>query len=85
MTKKEKIKWLSLLKVKYGNVIPLFTDVKDIRDNLEMYGAVAGLASKGFLYYGYELVIDDEGIAHPFERGYRFTSKAIELLEEASK
>ena len=87
MTKlqKHRAKWLSLLKVKYGRVVPLFTDVADITGNLEMYSAVAELAAKGYLHYGHEVVVDDEGISHPFERGYRFTDKAIKLLEEASK
>lgn len=87
MTKlqKHRAKWLALLKVRYNGVIPLFDDIKDITDNIDMYVAVAELSAKGYLKYGYEYVEDDEGISHPSERGYRFTDKAVKLLEEANK
>jgi hypothetical protein len=87
MTKlqKRRAKWLALLKVRYNTVIPLFDDVNDITEDLAMYTAVAELAAKGYLKYGYEYVEDDEGIRHPSERGYRFTDKGMKLLEEANK
>lgn len=82
---KKLAKHLSLAKLRYGDVIPLFTDVNEIKDNLAMYSAIADAAAKGYLQYGYDTIIDDEGIPHPFERGYRFTDKGLKLLEEASK
>lgn len=87
MTKlqKHRAKWLALLKVRYNEVIPLFDEVKDITENIDMYVAVAELSAKGYLKYGYEYVEDDEGLKHPYDRGYRFTDKAVKLLEEANK
>ena len=78
-------KQLVLAKLKYGDVIPLLTGVDEIKDNLAFYSAIVEAAAKGYLQYGYDVVVDDEGISHPFERGYRFTAKGLKLLEEVSK
>lgn len=78
-------KQLVLAKLKYGDVIPLTTNVDEIKDNLTLYNAVAEAAAKGYLRYGHEIVEDDEGLRHVFQRGYRFTAKGLALLEEVAK
>lgn len=83
MTKKQIREELSKLKLQFGDgKIPMVTEIKICKENVSLIETIVELASKKYLEYRPSVIIeDDEGIPHRFERGYRMTQKAIDLLE----
>ena len=86
MTKHEIAMELATLKLTYSDgLVPLMGVFPVTKEDIEYRNVVGKLIDKGYLYYMYDEVTDDEGIVHGFKRGYRLTVKAHKLLEEKAK
>ncbi len=86
MTKHEIAMELATLKLRYADgLVPLLGVFPITKEDIEYREVVGKLIDKGYLYYTYDAIEDDEGITHGFNRGYRLTGKAIKLLEEKAK
>ena len=86
MTKHEIAMELATLKLTYADgLVPLMGVFPSTKEDIEYRNVVGKLIDKGYLYYSSEIVEDDEGIPHKYNRGYRLTGKANKLLEEKAK
>jgi hypothetical protein len=84
MNKKQIRAELAKLKIQYGDGrIPTVAEIKICVENISLIETIVTLSSKKYLtYMPPEYIEDDEGIKHRFERGYKLTQKARDLLEE---
>ena len=86
MTKHEIAMELATLKLRYADgLVPLLGLFPSTKEEIEYREVVGGLIDLGYLYYTADVVEDDEGIPHSYNRGYRLTGKANKLLEEKAK
>lgn len=83
MNKKQIKAELAKLKIQFGNgLFPVEHSAGITKEDLDWICLRAELATKGYVEFAYESIEDDEGISHNFKRGYKFTQKAKDLLEE---
>ena len=86
MTKHEIAMELATLKLTYADgLVPLMGVFPVTKEEIEYREVVGRLIDQGYLYYSFDVVEDDEGIPHKYNRGYRLTVKANKLLEEKAK
>lgn len=81
MNKKQIRAELAKIKIQYGReLVPIISSPITQAEVYEL-GSRAELARKGYIQYDIEYIEDDEGVRHGFQRGYKLTQKAKDLLE----